>query len=373
MTRKLLLQPRATRRAPIVVLLVAAFSVAACGDDDDSATTTDSATVPVTSDVTASDETDPASDATGPAATATGDEDGWSFTDDTDSTVTLDEPPEVIVGPSVVAGTLWEYGVDVDAAFGPLHGGEGETDPQVGLADPDQFESLGEVWGEINLEKLAATRPDVIIDAMWGGEESLTSHPQWKQLEQIAPHIHIEVVDTDFADIPERFAELAITLGGSTAKVDTARAGFERAAKRLSDVAAARDDITVSFVSTSSELLYLGVIEGYTDLHYFDGLGLQIVQRPPTDDLKIGGVVYWTELSWENVDQASADVIFVDTRTYSDIDATLDEHPTWRALPAAQAGQLGGWDVEPGYGYRNLARLLNDMATTIEDADDVVP
>jgi iron complex transport system substrate-binding protein len=348
-----------SQRVLIGGVIVAMVTIAACGDDEP-----DTAAAGTAVDTASLDSE--------PAGAPTADEQGWSFTDDTGTTITLDEAPDVIVSSSVVAGTLWEYGVDVDAVYGPLHGGNGEPDPQLGLADPDQFDSLGQVWGEINLEQLAATQPDVIIDAMWGGEESLTSHPQWEQLQQIAPNIHIEVVDTSFAAIPERFAELAVALGGDETRVDEARAEFERASQRLGDVAAAREAIDAAFVTASNELLYLGVIEGFTDLQYFDDLGLDILQQPPTEDLTIGGVVYWTELSWEHADRASADVIFVDTRTYSDVSAILDEHPTWQALPARQAEQVGGWDVEPGYGYRNLARLLGDMAATLEQADDLV-
>jgi iron complex transport system substrate-binding protein len=334
----------------VAATLLTALVAAGCGGD---------ATEPGSGDP-------PPSEATGTTAAPT----GWSFTDDTGNTVTLDEAPDVIVASSVVAGTLWEYGIEVDAVYGPLRGGDGEPDPQLGLADPDQFESLGEVWGEINIEKLAATEPDVIIDAMWGGPESLTAHPQWEQLRKVAPHIHIEVVDTDFAAIPDRFAELALALGGDAAALAAARTEFAAAADRLGEAARA-DDMSAAFVSADTDLMYLGVIEGFTDLQYFAELGLDIVQQPPSEDLTIGGVVYWTELSWELADRASADVIFVDTRTYSDINAVLDEHPTWRALPAREAGQIGNWDVEPGYGYGNLARLFNEMAAAIEAAADV--
>lgn len=337
------------RRAMGASVIACALVLAACGDDD--AGTTESADGEST-----------------PSAA----QEGWSFTDDTWNTITLDEVPDVIVGPSVVAGTLWEYGIELDGVWGPLQGGDGEADPQLGLADPDSFVSLGEVWGEINIEQLAALKPDVIINAMWGGEESLTSHPQWDQLKEIAPHIHIEVVDTEFTTIPERFADVAAALGGDESVIDEARTEYEGARDDLSATIEEQDEIEASFVSADADLLYLGAIEGFTDLQFFDELGLNIVQQPPSEDLKIGGVVYWTELSWENADRASADVIFVDTRTYTDIGAILDDQPTWRALPARQANQIGGWDVEPGYGYRNLARLFGDMAATIEDAENVV-
>jgi ABC-type Fe3+-hydroxamate transport system substrate-binding protein len=43
----------------------------------------------------------------------------------------------------------------------------GDPDPALGTADPDELESLGEVYGQVNLEKLAALRPEIVVTVMW--------------------------------------------------------------------------------------------------------------------------------------------------------------------------------------------------------------
>jgi iron complex transport system substrate-binding protein len=91
----------------------------------------------------------------------------WSFTDDRDITHTLPEVPDVIAAQSVPAGGLWEYGIEIDGVFGPLRRPDGSPDPAIGLADPADFTSLGEIDSEINLEALAALQPDIIVTSMW--------------------------------------------------------------------------------------------------------------------------------------------------------------------------------------------------------------
>jgi iron complex transport system substrate-binding protein len=92
---------------------------------------------------------------------------GWLFTDDRGVTHTLAEVPDVVVAQAVSAGGLWEYGVEVAGAFGPLRRPDGTPDPSLGLAVPDAFASLGEVDGEVNLEALAALQPDIIVTQLW--------------------------------------------------------------------------------------------------------------------------------------------------------------------------------------------------------------
>ena len=83
----------------------------------------------------------------------------WTFTDDRGETVTLDEAPTTIAADAATAGGLWEYGIDVDGGvFGDIVLPDGTPSPGIGLADPDDFESVGDA-NQINLEELAAQRP----------------------------------------------------------------------------------------------------------------------------------------------------------------------------------------------------------------------
>jgi iron complex transport system substrate-binding protein len=304
------------------------------------------------------------SDDTADAGAETG-EGAWTFTDDAGETITLDEAPDTIVAETTMAGGLWELGVTPAATYGPRTGSEGTKEPSIGLADPDDLgESLGEEFGQINLEQLAALEPDVIVAPYWGdGTYWGIDDTMKEQILEIAPLIGIDVTSEPTDQVLSRVADLAEALGADLedGKAAAVIADFEAASTKLSEATAANPGVRVQAVSGSDSILYVAVPSGYSDLKYFQQLGVEMVE-PDTDE------EFWEELSWEAADKYPADMIIADARSGSveEITAALPQNA--QQLPAVQAGQLHLWMVPYSNGYGYFATILDDLATQISAA-----
>lgn len=303
-----------------------------------------------------------------PAEDTPAGETGWTFTDDFDVTHELPEVPDVIVAEVGMAASLWDLGIEVDATFGQRELPDGRTDP-LGLADPDAIESIGDVYGEVNTDRLEEIAPDIVVTSSyeegepWGIDEDLVD-----DVERAAPIVVISIPDKDLRGMADRIAELAATLGvdldgpQATEVID----GFERAEEGLRDALAAKPDLTFIAMSGSPDLMYVAVPSGFADLTTYQDLGMDLVV-PDTDE------EFWQDLSWEQADTYTADVILGDARGGS-VEQILDFIPdSLHSLPAIEAGQLARWEVVLAPGYANLARVLDDLTAVVEDADpDVV-
>jgi iron complex transport system substrate-binding protein len=290
--------------------------------------------------------------------------DAWTYTDDTGATVTLDEAPDTIVAETTVAGGLWELGITADATFGPLTRSDGTSDASIGLADPADFASVGEAYGQINLEQLAALEPDVIIapvwedDTYWGIEDDMI-----EQVRQIAPIIGIDVSSRPIDEVLDEVATLAVALGADadSAEVTDAKAAFTEASEQLSAAAAADPDLRVLVASGTPEQLYVAVPAAYPDLSYYQSLGLGIID-PDTDD------EFWHTLSWEQADLYPADMIMADARGGTPEQVIQQMPPNAQQLPAVTAGQLVTWQVPTALGYEFVAGTISQLATEVQQA-----
>jgi len=295
---------------------------------------------------------------------------GWTFTDDRDVTHTLDEVPDSIAAQSTIAGGLWEYGVEVDGVFGPLRRADGEPDPAIGLADPDDFTSLGEVEGEISMEALAALQPDIIVAPMWGPDTYWgIAADAVDELEQIAPIVGIRIDERPMDEPLTRVGELAATFGDEAAgEVDAARTDFDDASGAMSDALAAKPGLTVLAASGTLEELYVAWPPGFPDLNYYASLGMQLVE--PTEHPEAGG--FWETLSWEQVDTYEADLILSDVRGATIEQQIAQMPPTAQDLPAVQADQMVAWPAATALGYGSSAAVLAELTATVEAADEDV-
>jgi iron complex transport system substrate-binding protein len=290
---------------------------------------------------------------------------GWSFPDGHGGTVELDAPPKVIAAQSVVAGSLWELGIVADGVFGPLRRASGEPDPAIGLADPDEFDSLGEVDSEINVEKLAALKPDVIVTAMWSDKMYWgIDDAEVGQLEQIAPIVGIRVDDRPVTEPLAQIGKLAESMGAPGAKVTNARREFETASDQLKSALADKPGLQAVAASGTQNEMYVAWPPGWPDLSYFQSLGMDLVvpkQHPTSNG-------FWETLSWEEAKKYPADLILADSRGGT-LQEILDFLPgTASNLPAVQADQIVLWDAAAAYGYRNFARLIDRLAGSVEQA-----
>ncbi|WP_151775004.1 ABC transporter substrate-binding protein [Streptomyces abyssomicinicus] len=296
----------------------------------------------------------------------------WSFKDDRGETVKLDEAPKNIVAFTGAAAALHDYGVQVKGVFGPTTTKDGKPDVQAGDMDVSKVEVIGNVWGEFNVEKYAALKPDLLVSTMFDGAGTLWYVPEESkdQIAKFAPSVGISVFDVQLTQSLERTAALAEALGADmkAAAVVEAKKKFEDAAARLKAAAKARPEIKVLAGSASAELFYVSTYNLSIDLEYYKALGVNIVEPDAKAIEESGG--WFESLSWENVDKYKADVIIMDDRAQAIQPADIDE-ATWKKLPAVKAGQVIARSPEPILSYAKCTPLLNNLAEAIENAKKV--
>lgn len=307
------------------------------------------------------------SDATPGASPVSGE---WTFTDDKGVTVTLPEAPKRIVADINAAAPLWDFGVRPVAVFGWNANDSGDFGAAGGRVDPAQVEVVGDAATPIDIEKLVAVQPDLIITISWTPDDP---NDYWsidqgilEQVKQVAPIIALSA--NDRADITvERFGELASALGAdveaSASATDKQR--YDEASAALRELTASMSDVTSTFIWAGQDVLYVAVPEAWGDLLLFQELGLNIVTP------EAPSMVFWDELGWEGAMMYPSDIVFNSWRSELS-DDQLKEHPTMGAHPAIAAGQIGDWNQDFIMSYSGLADTIQAVIDTLEPAQKVL-
>ena len=289
----------------------------------------------------------------------------WSFVDDFGVTISRPRQPERIVAYLPLAAALWDFGVRPVAVYGTTRRADGSPEIYVGNVDLDAVASLGETYGELDLEQLVALQPDLIVNDKWAAERDVWGLPAdtVAQVEAIAPIASLSFVDQPVTATIGRVADLAAALGADVEapEVVAARERLARAEQDLQAAIAAKPGLKVIFISATTDNLWVGNPAIFADLLYFKELGLDIVQPETPDE-------YFEELSWEQAARYPADLILLDARSFSSTLDQLQEIPTFSALPAVKAGQIAGWQTEYVPGYADIAAILEDLTATIEQS-----
>ncbi len=285
----------------------------------------------------------------------------WTFTDDRGVAVSLPAQPKRIVAQITGAATLWDYGLRPVGVFGPMHMEDGSKAPQAGDVDPQQVESIGEAWGEFDLEKLAALRPDLVVTQSYSGENALWNIPPEAEpaLKTIAPAVSILVRDVPITQPLQRFEQLAKALGANLESPENteAKSGFNQAVDDLKAAVAEKPGLSVLVISGAPDNLYIANPKVVTDLMFYRELGLALVM-PETEE-------FWETLSWEQANKYPADLILYDNRAGSSTLEQMSMIETWKNLPAVQAGQIAPWNTEPTYSYKSYANDVRGLAEAI--------
>jgi iron complex transport system substrate-binding protein len=303
------------------------------------------------------------------AEAATG-EGSWSFTDDVGTTVELDARPERVAGLNDVASSLWNSGIEPVATFG-----------QTSAADDVQFEGrdlsgvdvVGESYGSIDLEALAAADPDLIVTTVYPVDSEGTlddtqplygfeSLEQQEQVARIAPVVAIAWRGSA-ADVIGRTAELAEALGADmeSPEVTRAREDYEAASAALAE--AASSGVTVLPVAAyPDEGFFMAKAADDPSLRLYSDLGVQFVDP--------GGEGYfWQTASWEQVPQYRSDVVLYSLRGAMTPEEMAGQ-PTYQLLPAAQAGQVHPWEYV-GMDWAAQARYMERLAGWLSESRKV--
>ena len=296
----------------------------------------------------------------------------WSFTDDRGVTIALPKRPERIIAQVNSAATLWDFGVQVSGVFGPQVLSDGSKDPLAGNIDLETITSVGDGWEPIDLERFVALDPDLIVSTTWDPVEGwlwgLGDDATIAQAEAIAPTLAISLLDRSVVEVIARFAELAAALGADlkSPEIQAAKTDFLAASDEVRAAVAENPDLTVAMIAgTPDELFVEGPANG-PDGRYFTELGVGLYQPQSLEGYEL--------LSWEQAGTlAGVDLFLNDAREaagYFSVDQLL-EHPTFAALPAVQAGQIGAWHVEYVMSYQGFASVLRALAAYITDASAV--
>jgi len=362
---------RRTLLAAVPGLMLLAAGVACGGDDDDHDPTATTATGDASGTPTQTNAgaTSTTGTTASPASSSTDGE--WSFTDDRGVTITLPQRPERVVPYVPIAASLWDFGVRPVGVFGTTVRPDGTPEITSGDIDFEVVESLGEVYGEMDLEALVALQPDLILFDMYGPEFDLwgLTPEAVAQVEAIAPIAGISFVDRPVDETIGKIEELAGLLGADLNAPDVvaARERFDTASEAVRAACAEKDGLQALFVAGWTDNFYVANPLVWTDLIYFQDIGLEIA----VPDIAAGEL--WETLSWEQANKYQVDLILNDARSAALTPEQLAEYATWTAQPAVAAGQVGEWYTEFVPSYAGFAGVLESLAETISDASaDVV-
>jgi iron complex transport system substrate-binding protein len=294
----------------------------------------------------------------------------WSFTDDRGVTVTLPKQPTKIAADLSAAAPLWDFGIRplavsgwtvlTDAAWGNVDRATRNITAVDGQPDPDN-EALIELGAELFVS--ITWSPDDPED-VW----SFSDADSYRQANDIVPVVCISATGLANANM-ERFAELAALLGADleAPELETAKTDYDSAVVDFSNLIAEKSDISSLFagVVEGAATWYLANPPDWAVLAWYQSLGMNIVvpNANPGD--------YWEELSLEQAGKYPSDVFFSSSRGES---PTLDElkaMPTFAALPAIVAGQIGSWNQDFIMSYQGLTAALTNMIDVLSTAEKV--
>lgn len=300
------------------------------------------------------------------AETESSSEGEWTFTDDRGETITLPKRPERVVAYISVAAALWDFGIRPVGVYGTLRKEDGTPEAYAGEVDLDAVVSLGEVYGELDMEALVELQPDLIIyDIYWPDIDIWGIPPDAiEQVRSIAPIAGISYVSKPITDTISRLEELAGLLGADlqAPNVVEHRERFSKLSTDLETAITDKPGLKTMFASGWTDNLYIANPTFWSDLIYFKELGLDIVEPPvPADEL-------WETLSWEQASKYQVDLILHDARSSALPPEKLAEIPSWTSQPAVQASQVGKWYTEFVVSYRGFSIVLEDLAKTLSES-----
>ncbi|MBF9069642.1 ABC transporter substrate-binding protein [Streptacidiphilus fuscans] len=294
----------------------------------------------------------------------------WTFTDDRGTRVALPARPSRVVAYTGTAAALHDFGVTdrIVGVFGPTRLADGRPDPMAGNLDLAKVTVLGNAWGEFDLEKYAALRPQLLVTDMWVPKQLWYVPDASKTtIAALAPTAGITIAKIQLPEPLSRHEQLAGLLGAdlTASAVVAAKQRFQQAVETVRQAGKAKRGLRVMAASASADLLYVSDPGVYPDLSYYRSLGVELVTPAKVQ----GG--FFEPLSWENADRYAADLILLDSRSSALQPKDLAAKPTWQQLPAVKAGQVIPWLSEVRFSYAGCAPLIEQLAAALDRAKRV--
>jgi iron complex transport system substrate-binding protein len=237
---------------------------------------------------------------------------------------TLDEQPQNII-------TLGFSPTDVVVGLGVIPVGafvNSEKDPfgtHVPLtAYEDQIPSIGVF--EINLEVIAAARPDLIVALSW-----IEGFKGYDEMQKIAP---VMVMDPE--DHWSVWLEDVAYAMGLEAEAEELLAAYEARAAEVGEIIPDGTEVALVAPEDGGAATIYGPDSAPGYLALDAGLDVLTITDGAIDwDGEEGGAVVWTELSKERIEEVTSPTMIVLTFLDGQFEAVEDD-PLWTGLPAFQ-------------------------------------
>ncbi|WP_144763037.1 ABC transporter substrate-binding protein [Curtobacterium sp. 9128] len=297
-------------------------------------------------------------DSSGSDSSASAGTGAWSYKDATGKVVKVDHRPKRVVVLNDLAISFIQYGLHPVGTFGQLTMAD---DARFKGLDTDGITQLGKAYGDIDLEQLAALKPDLVVTSVYPTDEKGTldatapgygfkDMTQQKQVEAIAPVAEVEWGGKG-QDVIEHVSDLAESLGAKESRIDAAEKRFDTAKDELTK-AAKESDLRVVSMYADGDGAYVTRPSDEPTLQMYRSFGVDLVDPKPKG-------FYWGIYSWENAGQISGDVILLSQQGYQVAD--LEKQPTFADNPALTAGQVHSWTF-PALDYASQAQYMHDLA-----------
>ncbi|QKS13542.1 ABC transporter substrate-binding protein [Curtobacterium sp. Csp1] len=291
----------------------------------------------------------------------------WSYEDATGKTVKLDSTPKRVVVLNDIAISFIEYGLRPVGTFGQLTMAK---DQRFEGLDTKGIAQLGTGYGDIDLEQLAALKPDLVVTSVYPTDDKGTldttqpgygfkDKEQQQQVEAIAPVVQVEWGGKG-EDVIEKIADLAESLGAPESTVEAAEDRFDKAEDEL-EKAAKASDVSVVSMYADGDGAYVTRPSDEPTLQMYSSFGVDFVTPKPKG-------FYWGIYSWENAGQISGDVILLSQQGYQVSD--LEKQPTFADNAALQAGQVHSWTF-PALDYASQADYMTKLAGWLGESKKV--
>lgn len=295
---------------------------------------------------------------------------GWSFTDDRGVEVKRPSRPSRIAAYAAAGGALVGLGVRPVAIFS---GAPMDQEPGLEGLDLTGIESAGEIYGEPNVEKLAALGVDLVVTAF----DPLQTGPIFgfkdgtvqSQVERIAPIVAINGI-ADPGDVIARFVELAAALGANlqAPAVTAARQRYDDAREAVRAAVADKPDLlaVALYADASAGISFYRPGQSAATRQFLE-LGMQMVEPEgePADINEDFTGFFAETVSLEQTGKYPADLILLDRTEPEDMAGIA----TWDALPAVLAGQLVGYSEQIKWTYNQQADELEAIADAVRSAN----